>query len=60
MQNYELISIYIDKFAELQRIIDAVNPIAEAENQMQIVKAKLENMGVATTELILKNKPSGK
>ena len=59
MQNNELISNFIAKFADLQRIIDADDPKAEAENQLQIVKATLENMGVATTELIFKNKKNG-
>ena len=59
MQNYELIANYIEKFADLQRILDSDDPKAEAENQLQIVKAALENMGVATTELKFKNKRSG-
>ena len=59
MQDKELITNFIAKFAELQRIIDSEDPKAEAENQLQIVKATLENMGVATTDLIFKHKPGG-
>ena len=55
MQNNELITNYIEKFSDLQRIINADDPKAEAEYQLQIIKVALENMGVATTELVAKN-----
>ena len=54
MQDKELMTTYIEKFSDLQRIINADDPKAEAEYQLQIIKVALENMGVATTELIAK------
>ncbi len=51
MQDKELIASIIDRYADLQRIINADDPKKEAEHQMQIVKAKLEALGVVTTDL---------
>ncbi len=51
MQDKELIASIIDKYADLQRIINADDPRKEAEHQMRIVKAKLEALGVVTTDL---------
>ena len=51
MQNYELITNYIDRYVDLQRIITADDPKAEAEYQLAAVKVALESMGVATTPL---------
>ncbi len=42
---------YIEKYADLKRIINSDDPKAEAEHQLKIAKAALESMGVATTPL---------
>ncbi len=55
MQDKELIASIIDKYADLQRIINAEDPKKEAEHQMQIAKAKLEALGVVTTDLHIGN-----
>ena len=51
MQNYELITSYIEKYSNLKLIIDSDNPKAEAKRQLNIVKTALESMGVVTTPL---------
>lgn len=51
MQDIELIASIIDKYADLQRIINAPDPKKEAEYQMQIAKAKLEALGIVTIDL---------
>lgn len=51
MQDMELIASIIDKYGDLQRIINAPAPKKETEYQMQITKAKLEALGVVTTDL---------
>ncbi len=51
MQDKELIANIIDKYADLQRIINADDPKKEAEYQIQIAKAKLEALGIVTTDL---------
>lgn len=51
MQDKELIAVYIEKYADLQRIINSDDPKAEAEHQLKIAKVALESMGVATTPL---------
>ncbi|MCM1333417.1 MAG: hypothetical protein NC084_06435 [Bacteroides sp.] len=49
MQDYELIASVIDRYADLQLIINADDPKKEAERQMRIAKTKLEALGVVTT-----------
>lgn len=51
MQNNELIASYIDRYVDLQRIINSDDPKAEAEHQLTAVKVVLESMGIATTPL---------
>lgn len=51
MQDKELAALLIDSYANLQRILNADNPSEEAEYQLQLVKAKLEAMGIVTTKL---------
>ena len=51
MQDKELIATYIEKYADLRRIINAEDPKAEAEHQLKIAKIALESMGVVTTPL---------
>ncbi len=47
----ELIANYIDRYADLQRIINTDDPKKEAEYQLKLIKAALEAMGVVTTKL---------
>lgn len=51
MQDKELQSFLIDCYASLQRIKTAENRDKEIEYQLKILKAKLESMGVVTTDL---------
>lgn len=51
MHQNELINVSIDKYVDLQRIITSENPKEEAEYQLKIIKAKLESMGIVTTDL---------
>lgn len=51
MQDKELIATYIEKYADLKRIINSDDPKAEAEHQLKIAKIALESMGVVTTPL---------
>ncbi len=51
MQDKELAVNLIDTFAILQRIVKSNDSQKEAEYQLQLVKAKLEAMGIVTSEL---------
>lgn len=51
MNDNELLNVLIDSYSDLQRIINANNPKKEAEYQLKLTKAKLESMGIVTTEL---------
>ncbi|MDE7229778.1 MAG: hypothetical protein K2N56_04795 [Oscillospiraceae bacterium] len=51
MQDKELIANYIEKYADLKRILNSDDPKAEAAHQLKIIKIALESMGVVTTPL---------
>ncbi len=51
MNDKELINVLIDKVADLQRIKSAPDKDAEINKQLKLIKAKLEAMGVITTDL---------
>lgn len=51
MTEKELMTMLIDSYRDLQRILIADDPKKEAENQMTIVKAKLEALGIVTENL---------
>lgn len=53
MNDNELINNLIDIYTNLQRIQNAENKEKEIENQIKIVKFKLESMGIVTTELTI-------
>ncbi len=53
MNDRELINVLIDVYANLQRIQNATDREKEIDNQIKIVKSKLESMGVTTTDLKL-------
>lgn len=46
----ELMYTLIDQFTSLQRIIHADDAKKEASYQLQFTKAKLESLGIHTTE----------
>ncbi len=51
MNEKEMINVLIDTYVNLQRINNSSNPQKEVENQLKIVKAKLESCGIVTTDL---------
>ena len=51
MTDKELITILIDTYASLQRIIKSEDAQKEAEYQLKLVKAKLESCGIVTSDL---------
>ncbi len=51
MQDKEIVTAYIEKYADLKQIIDADDPKKEAERQINVVKVALETMGVPTAKL---------
>lgn len=51
MNEKELLTILIDQYADLQRILASDDSRKETEYQLRLVKAKLESMGIVTTEL---------
>ncbi len=51
MQDKDIVTTYIEKYADLKQIINADDPKKEAERQLNIVKVALETMGVPTTKL---------
>ena len=46
----ELMYVLIDQFTRLQRILHADDAKKEASYQLQFTKAKLESLGVHTTD----------
>lgn len=54
MNEKELPTILIDQYADLQRILTSDDAKKETEYQLKLVKAKLESMGIVTTELDIK------
>lgn len=51
MSDSELISSLIDGYANLKRILESDDPKGEAAYQVKLISAKLEAMGVVTTDL---------
>lgn len=51
MSDNALITILIDNYINLQRILSSSDMHEEAEYQLQAVKAKLESMGIVTSNL---------
>lgn len=51
MNQNEYIGNLIDWYTNLQRILSNDNPKAEAEYQLQIIKAKLEACKIMTSKL---------
>ncbi len=58
MHDKEMLLNLIDNFAILQRIVDSSNSKEEAEYQLQLVKAKLEAMGIVTNDLHIGKQPN--
>ena len=51
MSDKELVTILIDIYTNLQRILNSADGKKEAEYQLRAVKAKLEAMGIVTSDL---------
>ena len=51
--NGELAVYLIDKFMDLQRILKAEDKEKEIQYQIRVTKAKLEELGVVTENLLL-------
>lgn len=51
MSDNALITILIDNYINLQRILSSNDMQEEAKYQLQAVKAKLESMGIVTSDL---------
>lgn len=51
MSDKELVTMLIDNYINLQRILTSDNMQGEAEYQLQATKAKLESMGIVTSDL---------
>lgn len=47
----ELMDKLVDQYAGLQRIINSDDAKKEATYQLQVTKAKLESLGIHTTDL---------
>ena len=56
MSDKELVTMLIDTYINLQRILSSDNMKEEAEYQLQAVRAKLESMGIVTSDLDKQNK----
>lgn len=56
MSDKELVTMLIDTYINLQRILSSDNMQDEAEYQLRAVKAKLETMGIVTSDLDKHNK----
>ena len=50
----ELFNDLINRYADLQRIKNAPDPMKEVEYQLKIIKAQLEGFGVVTEDLEIK------
>ncbi len=53
MSDKELVTVNIDRYMDLQRILMADDPKKEARNQFIAVKAKLEASGVVVENLTM-------
>ncbi len=53
MTDMELLNVNIDKYMDLQRILNAEDPKKEARNQFIAVKAKLEASGIVVENLTM-------
>ena len=53
MQDKEILLNLIDSFAILERIVKSNDSKKEAEYQLKLIKAKLEAMGIVTSDLKL-------
>lgn len=51
ISNKELTTFLIDTYSNLQRILKSDNMQKEAEYQLQMTKAKLESLGIVTSDL---------
>ena len=51
MSDKELVTLLIDMYTNLQRILASDDMKAEAEYQLEALKAKLEAMGIVTSKL---------
>ena len=56
MSDKELVTMLIDMYTNLQRILTSDDMKGEAEYQLAAVKAKLESMGIVTSKLDKKAK----
>lgn len=56
MSDKELVTMLIDMYTNLQRILSSENMKEEAEYQLEVLKAKLEAMGIVTSKLDKKKK----
>lgn len=55
----EMLSMLIDTYANLQRIKESSDPQEEIDYQLRLVSAKLEAMGIITSELDKKGGSKG-
>lgn len=51
MNDKEILNVLMDKYFDLQRILAADDREQEIANQLKLVTAKLESMGVVTADL---------
>ncbi len=51
MNANEVIDTLFNQYVDLKRILSAEDPKKEAQEQLEIVKAKMQAMGIVTTEL---------
>ncbi|MCM1328592.1 MAG: hypothetical protein NC253_04050 [Ruminococcus sp.] len=51
MSEKQLVTVLIDAYTNLQRILTSDNMKDEAEYQLLAVKAKLESLGIVTSDL---------
>ena len=56
MSDKELVTMLIDIYTNLQRILSSDDIKKETEYQLKVVKAKLESMGVVTSDLNIDKK----
>ncbi len=51
MNENKIIDNLFNKYVDLKRILSAEDPKKEAQEQLEIVKAKMQAMGIVTAEL---------
>lgn len=56
MSDKELVTMLIDMYTNLQRILASDDMRKEAEYQLEALKAKLEAMGIVTSKLDISKK----